>query len=402
MSKRNMALKRQQKALKRKKKKQAQHAHEKSASRTVNSADHNLPNLSKTLLDFAAPVLGDSDDQEYIEGIMAVIHMCWNIGTVNYQLAEEMRAELDKIFVQEFQSLSAEELEELERQIDLLIVGRRTFFSSDPRLVVEYDLQWNMFGEYNLQVKSAFIPDEERFDPNDKEHFNYGLSARTQQTIAELDTPATEEQAPSVELIQKGRERQFAGEFIDDNILETCDFWLEAWENIKTLYQDVNSIDSIKPFAGILLSQWCEQLEMTLHNAWREDVTYLEKRIQYCREFCEAFPESDEGIIHNMLRAEAESLFFSGQHEQGEAKFKQLVEKFPDDAWSYIGWGDIYNGTYTDLPENLEKAEELYKIPVERGLKYASDAEDRLDDLLTLLEDRKSEHGRVFEHEAQA
>lgn len=405
MAKRNMAQKRQQKALKRKKKKQAQHIHEKFSVRYADSADYGLPKLSETLLDFAQPILGDSSDKGFIEGAMGMVIMCWNIGTVNFHEAQKMRDELDKTFIENLGSSDFDATREFGQELDLLITARRMFYADDPRLVIKYDLSWNMIGDYNLQVQSILMPEEGRFDPDDKEHLSFGLSAGTQQSITELQVPATEEQDPVAELIKQGNQLLME-EGVDyayaTNAAEACNIWLEAWEKVKALYQDTDSIGSIKPFAGIRLSNWCGYLEMYLCDAGREDPAYFEKRIQYCREFCREFPASDDQIIHNMIRGEAETLFFSGQYEQGETVFRQLIERFPDNAWGYIGWGDMYSGDYIDLPENLAKAESLYQIPIDRQLNDDDVARDRLDDLLALQEEEVNVDGRILEHETEA
>ena len=382
MAKRNIVQKRQQKALKHKKKKQAQHAHKKFSTRHTGS----LPKLSNILMKFATPLLGDNKDKASVEGTIGMVIMCWNIGTVEYQAAQKMRDELINTFMAK---LDEDLMEELEKEFDLLIAAKRAFFPDDPRIVVGYDLSWNMMGDYQLQVQSIRIPEEERLNPYDKEHSAFGLSAKTQQNIAELRTPATEEQAPILELIKQGSKL-----LLDEGTLilsektpVACDLWLEAWEKVKDIYKDTHSINSIKAFAGMRLSDWCGELEMHLYDAGKEDPVYFNKRIQYCREFCREFPESDDQLIHNMIRGEAETLFFSGQFEQGEAVFKQLIERFPDNTRGYIGWGDMYSGNYSDLPENPEKAEKLYQIPIDRQLEDAGDAQDRLDDLLTMKED---------------
>lgn len=403
MVKRNMAQKRQQKALKRKKKKQALHTLQKSPARYADSGDYGLPKLSESLVDFAKPILGDSIDKEFIEGTMSMVIMCWNIGTVEYQQAQDMRDELDKAFINNFSKFEADIARGFEQELDLLITVRRTLYADDPRMVVEYELLWNMIGEYNLQVLSILVPKENRFDPNNKEYLGFGLSARSRQSFAELLTPATKEQVPIVELIAQGyqllRSKRIA---YAESVLKACDVWLEAWEKVKALYQNAESIDSIKPFAGTRLSDWCDELEMYLCDAGRNDPVYFEKRIQYCREFCREFPASGSQITHNMIRAEAETLFFSGQYEQGEAVFRQLTERFPDNAWGYIGWGDMYNGDYTKLPENLAKAKSLYQIPIDRQLDDGDVARDRLDDLFTLQEERANESDCILEHETEA
>jgi len=83
---------------------------------------------------------------------------------------------------------------------------------------------------------------------------------------------------------------------------------------------------------------------MELGNACLKEPSFYEKRIEieYCREFCMLFPATDRLIIENMKRAEAESYFALGMVEKGEGAFQNLVEEFPDSAWVYIGWGDMY------------------------------------------------------------
>ena len=399
MAKRSIAQKRQQKALKRKKKRQAQHASQKSSAHYMDEERGGLPKLSETLLAFANPILGGSNDRDFIESTIGMIIMSWNIGTVEYQKAEEMREELSKMLADNLHENDSQV--ELEQELDLLIATRRTLFEHDPRLVFEFNLSWNMDGNYDLQVMSINLPQEARFDPYDKQHVTSGLSAQTQQSISELETPATEEQAPIVELVEKGykllKEDSVAS---GTHFPEVCDHWLEAWEKVKALYQDTDSINSVKAFAGMRLSYWCSDLEMYLYDAGSEDPVYFKKRIQYCREFCHEFPASDAYTMHNMIRGEAESLFFSGQFEQGEAAFEQLVEKFSDNAWSYIGWADMYNGDNIDLPENLDKAERLYRIPVDRQLEDADVARERLDDLLTMRVEMQKKGARIIEHEA--
>ena len=43
-----------------------------------------------------------------------------------------------------------------------------------------------------------------------------------------------------------------------------------------------------------------------------------------------------------MKRAEAEAHFALGREAEGDRLFEALIERFPDNAWGYIGWGDVY------------------------------------------------------------
>jgi len=91
-------------------------------------------------------------------------------------------------------------------------------------------------------------------------------------------------------------------------------------------------------------------------------------------------------IVFNMKRAAAESYFSLGRIEEGEKAFEALTKEFPDEAWGYVGWGDMYaafglnNGAHLDY----EKARALY----ERALKVPNPdpdipivVQERLEDL---------------------
>ncbi|MEW5898692.1 MAG: hypothetical protein AB1652_05905 [Bacillota bacterium] len=130
---------------------------------------------------------------------------------------------------------------------------------------------------------------------------------------------------------------------------------------------------------------------MELYNAGRKDPAFYEKRIEYYREFCSLFPETDKLIIENMKRAEAESYFALGLVEKGQKAFRALVEEFPDSAWAYIGWGDMYwLFRESKAPRDYEKAEKKYRLALERDV---ADRDDVLERLQDLEEERKSKKG---------
>jgi len=137
-------------------------------------------------------------------------------------------------------------------------------------------------------------------------------------------------------------------------------------------------------FSGMQsLFNWCQDMEMALGNVGREDSTFYEKRIKYCREFYTFFPETDGLIIENMKRAEAESYFALGMIEQGEKSFQALIEEFPDSAWVYIGWGDMYClfRPNEKVPLDYEKAERIYRLAVERNVDEMDVVLERLEEL---------------------
>ncbi|AEG15629.1 SEC-C metal-binding domain-containing protein [Desulfofundulus sp. TPOSR] len=173
---------------------------------------------------------------------------------------------------------------------------------------------------------------------------------------------------------------------------EGCRIWLEVWEHLKKRFTpEMKSInDAEKVFSGLQnLFNWCQDLEMELGNAGLKEPSFYEKRIEYCREFCRLFPETDRLIIENMKRAEAESYFTLGMVEEGDRAFRDLVEEFPDSAWVYIGWGDMY-WLFRDskAPRDYDRAENIYRMALERNV---DGREDVLERLQMLEEERTNE-----------
>jgi tetratricopeptide (TPR) repeat protein len=156
---------------------------------------------------------------------------------------------------------------------------------------------------------------------------------------------------------------------------KACLLWLEVWEKLKERFsEDIKSIGNTdRIFNGTQsLFNWCQDLEMELYNAGLEEAHFFEKRIIYCQEFCRFFPESDELIVHNMRRAEAESYFKLGKIEEGDQAFQSLIRDYPDNAWGYIGWGDEYR------LNDAKRAEKIYRMALEINLEDREDVVDRL------------------------
>jgi hypothetical protein len=178
------------------------------------------------------------------------------------------------------------------------------------------------------------------------------------------------------QLLEKGDTRK--------NVLKACNVWLEVWELLKPRFRaDMKSIqDAECVFHGMQsLYNWSQDLEMELYNAGLEDPSFFEKRIQYCHEFCDLFPVSDELIIHNMKRAEAEAHFALRREAEGDRLFELLIERFPDNAWGYIGWGDVYAWPILDRQRDTERAVKIYRMGLDSDVKDKGDIEDRLREL---------------------
>jgi hypothetical protein len=99
----------------------------------------------------------------------------------------------------------------------------------------------------------------------------------------------------------------------NDNYREAMAKWEKAWNMVTSIIPpDIKSIidaDMIIPQLTQKLYNWCQDFQMELGNVAIDgrDPDFYARRIKYCQEFCRSFPYSDQLIIQNMLRAEAES-----------------------------------------------------------------------------------------------
>ena len=211
--------------------------------------------------------------------------------------------------------------------------------------------------------------------------------------LAPEDVPSSEQLDEMMQrgydlLNWKGRDKRREG--------EGCTLWWQIWEHLQKRFSpDMRSIDEAeRVFSGMQsLHNWCQYLEMELGNAGRDDASFYEKKLQYCRDFCTLFPDSGRLLLHNMKRGEAESYFALGRLSQGEEAFGKLVEEFPDSAWGYIGWGDMYwLARLSDkVALDYDKAERIYRMALERDA--IDDREEVLDRLEELEEERKASGG---------
>ncbi|MEA1944683.1 MAG: hypothetical protein U9N07_05050 [Euryarchaeota archaeon] len=157
------------------------------------------------------------------------------------------------------------------------------------------------------------------------------------------------------------------------NYTEGMKEWEAAWNMIRTIIPPhIKSVWEADQFMPEPLTQsihnWCQDFEMELYNAGIDDRSYFMKRIKYCHEFCDIFPDTDELILHNMHRAEAESYLALGDAETAENLFKERIEEFPDNVWGYVDWGDMYCfGRYSEkIPPDYDRAEKIYRMGLAR------------------------------------
>ena len=178
------------------------------------------------------------------------------------------------------------------------------------------------------------------------------------------------------DLIDEGADYSFA-----DDPATASDIWLRVWEALK--YKCKFEPSTLAFLDGhyrgsFFVSNFVQDLEIELHNAGVRDKTYFQKRIDYCREFLNFFPDEDELITHNTRRAIAKSYASLGDYERAELEFEKLVQDFPNNPWGYIGWGDMHFRR-----DDYGKAKELYT----RALTVTTDkgdiaaVQERLEDL---------------------
>lgn len=162
-----------------------------------------------------------------------------------------------------------------------------------------------------------------------------------------------------------------------------CLLWLAVWEDLKPRFtKDMRTVKDADPaFRGFqALFNWCQDLEMELGNAAVDAPAFHERRVHYCREFCEFFPD-ENSIVPNMKKSVAESLFLSGKREEAEQAFEGLSKEYPADPWVFIRWGDLYRGFGKEKHLDAARAEELYRKALGMDPKEDKTIRERLADL---------------------
>ena len=178
-----------------------------------------------------------------------------------------------------------------------------------------------------------------------------------------------------------------------------CERWLEAWELVKQLtrpeWRTATAFDQGVPAGLQSVFNWCQDLEMELGNAGLDNPVYHEHRLRYAREFLERFPDESADFHLNFTRAQGEALWHLGRRAEADAVYGALVERFPDEAWAYIGWADQY-WLGDSAPKEYAPAEAILRRALARPKLH-----DR-PDLLQRLADLYGEWGKPAEQAAIA
>lgn len=220
--------------------------------------------------------------------------------------------------------------------------------------------------DYGIKFKKEqFMLDIRRFYSVEELIRNWETSYTIDPECSESDfiffaaTVLWERLAPDIINSEKIAEMMENGyDFFDKNEEEeVCEVWLQAWEHLKERFKpemrNIRDADAIYSFPEYIMD-WSQDFMMALWNA-----NLFQELINLGRELLKCFPYSSDLYIHNVLRYIAESLFALEQIEEGEKEFKDLVERFPENPWGYIGWGDQYSN-FRENYFNYEKAKTSY------------------------------------------
>ena len=168
---------------------------------------------------------------------------------------------------------------------------------------------------------------------------------------------------------------------LENQTAKGCDIWLDAWEDIKTLFsetgaKDIFELDRKYPWTEFI-SNYAQDLEMELHNAGVDDASYHQKRIKYCRELLN-FCGKDTQIISNTRRAVGESYSQLGDTATSDRLFGEWLREDPDWGWGYIGWSDCYSMFKTSVRDYCKAEQILLQGLAHPELRDKVDVVDRI------------------------
>lgn len=180
---------------------------------------------------------------------------------------------------------------------------------------------------------------------------------------------------------------QLGYEFMKNNKpVAACIEWGKVWELIVSTmdacgYESMESFD--KDFHGLqCVYNWVSDYECELGNATMDDVSFAQKRIDFCTEYSKRYSDKSEFNLFGMKKAIAESYFSMGKKDIGEGLFEEYLKETPTWGWGWIGWSDEY-GMFPKLGnKDIEKAIGILKQALEiKGLEDSGHVKARLNDL---------------------
>ncbi len=92
--------------------------------------------MSEVLLEFANPLLDDSDSNKSFRGKITMAAFCWNLALMP---SNEQKAEINK-FMDEISGRDAIKCDSLQEILHVLVDRKKALFTHDNRLIVNYEI----------------------------------------------------------------------------------------------------------------------------------------------------------------------------------------------------------------------------------------------------------------------
>ena len=190
------------------------------------------------------------------------------------------------------------------------------------------------------------------------------------------------------------------GVILDDDCPGGCDIWLEAWDEIKSLFtegiaEDIYDLDDKYTWTEYI-SNYVQDLDDELHNAGLEDKRYHKKRAEYCQELLQ-WCGADDLMLSNTRSGVADGYLDYGDIKKGEQLYTGWLQDDPDWGWGYVGFAEHYCGGA--LGKNYEEAEGMLLAGYARTeLRNKIAVVDRLVALYREMgkPEKAKEYGKVF------
>lgn len=186
-------------------------------------------------------------------------------------------------------------------------------------------------------------------------------------------------------------EEESRHEKVDDPIA-AADTGLRTWAYLKNLMAVLNAknICDIEHETLYDLLYWATSLANNLHDASRQDSSFLKKKYDFCKEYTEmheSFLDKNMRNLGNIRRTYAECYFDESNFEIFDGLYTKWLQKEPNWGWGWIGWSDSYWLFTGKNKKNLEKALSI----LEQGLaiKAVDDKNHMLDRLNSLKKEMR-------------
>ncbi len=155
--------------------------------------------------------------------------------------------------------------------------------------------------------------------------------------------------------------------FQEENFEEACMLWWDCWENLKVMLldHDIKDWDVLEEHEPSFFGwkQWQQDLSRLLFVMAEGDLYYHQWRLHHNLEVLELIEDDPEN--EEIWLAIIESYLALGNERKAEQMVNRFNKCFPDSAWGYISWADMYGIAHQPnykLPFNAQKAFRIYQL----------------------------------------